>query len=91
MVMGTSGTVLVGMVVRAALSMAVAVVVGASLTMFVLVFSSFGAVVMCAAFAVHMLVLVLSSMVVCTSLTMNMLVGRFLRVGRRIRQRGNKA
>jgi hypothetical protein len=38
-----------------------------------------------------MFMLVLSGMVVRASLTMNMLVGRFLRVGRRIRQSGNKA
>jgi hypothetical protein len=59
--------------------------------MHMLMLGSGGAVVVRAAFAVHMFMLVLSGMVVCTSLTMNMLVGRFLCVGRRIRQRGNKA
>ena len=66
-------------------------VVRAAFTVHVLMLSNFGTMVVRAAFAVHVFVLVLCSVVMRAAFTMNMLVGRFLREGRRIRQRGNKA
>ncbi len=67
------------------------VVVCATFAVLMLVFGCFSSVVMRATFAMYMLVLVLGSVVMRTALTMNMLVGRFLRICRRIRQSGNKA